>query len=62
MLIHLLENQPAAFTALTAGSHKGVWTYLAEHDGPFVASEVAEALNIDPPVFCRQLNHINILH
>ncbi|CAG9952303.1 unnamed protein product [Clonostachys rosea f. rosea IK726] len=53
--------QPAAFTALTAGTQKGVWTYLDEHDGPFVASKVAEALNITPAVWSRLARHLGAM-
>lgn len=45
--------KPAAFTALTAGTQKGIWTYLAEHDGPFKAGEVAKVKEIDPPLLCK---------
>ena len=38
--------------ALTAGTHKGIWTYLDEHDGPFKAAEVAKVKGIDPPMLC----------
>lgn len=39
--------------ALTAGAHKGIWTYLDEHGGPFKAAEVAKVKNIDPPMLCK---------
>ncbi|KAL6859799.1 hypothetical protein ACO1O0_003823 [Amphichorda felina] len=50
--------QPAAFTALTAGVEKGVWTYLAERDGPFKAAEVAKVKEIDPPLLSRLMRHV----
>ena len=45
--------QPAAMCALTIGTDRGIWTYLAEHDGPFKAAEVAKVKGIDPPMLCR---------
>lgn len=42
--------------ALTAGTQKGIWTYLAEHDGPFKAAEVAKVKEIDPPLLCKPLS------
>lgn len=50
--------QPAAMCALTAGTHRGIWTYLAEHDGPFKAAEVAKVKGIDPPMLCKYSNRL----
>jgi len=50
--------QPAAMCALTAGTQNGIWTYLAEHDGPFKAAEVAKVKEIDPPMLSRLMRHL----
>lgn len=50
--------QPSAMCALTAGTHKGIWTYLDEHDGPFKAAEVAKVKGIDPPLLSRMMRHL----
>lgn len=47
-----MSVQPTVICALAAGTQKGVWEYLAEHDGPFKAAEVAQAKEIDPPMLC----------
>lgn len=52
-------GQPAAMCALTTGTEKGVWEYLAENPGPFKAAEVAKVKEIDPPILMRLMKHLS---
>ena len=45
--------------ALTTGTEKGVWEYLAENPGPFKAAEVAKVKEIDPPILMRLMKHLS---
>ncbi|RSL97253.1 hypothetical protein CEP52_011025 [Fusarium oligoseptatum] len=51
--------EPSLHCALTAGTDKGLWPYLAKLNGPFNAAEVAEAKGIEPALLSRLLRHVS---
>ncbi|CAM1504819.1 Fc.00g024100.m01.CDS01 [Cosmosporella sp. VM-42] len=53
--------QPSVMAALTAGTDRELWSYLARIDGPFKVADIAEAKNIDPPLLARLLRHISAM-
>ncbi|KAF5007641.1 hypothetical protein FDECE_6027 [Fusarium decemcellulare] len=51
--------EPSLHCALTAGTHKNLWTYLVKLDGPFNVADVAKAKDIEPALLARLLRHIS---
>ncbi|KAJ4160377.1 hypothetical protein NW754_003502 [Fusarium falciforme] len=53
--------EPSLHCALTAGTDKGLWPYLAKINGPFNVAEVAEAKGIEPALLSRLLRHVSAM-
>ncbi|KAF2656307.1 hypothetical protein K491DRAFT_393977 [Lophiostoma macrostomum CBS 122681] len=50
--------QPALLLAMSEGTERGIWTYLASLDEPFGVSGVSHAIGIDRRVLSRLMRHL----
>ncbi|RGP70195.1 hypothetical protein FSPOR_4095 [Fusarium sporotrichioides] len=58
MLRHVWA-EPSLHCALTAGTVKDVWAYVAKIDGPFTGAEIANETNIEHALLARLLRHVS---
>jgi hypothetical protein len=46
--------QPTFLLDLTAGTERGIWTFLASHEEPFRVGRVSNAIGIEQRILCKK--------
>ncbi|KAH7122174.1 S-adenosyl-L-methionine-dependent methyltransferase [Dactylonectria estremocensis] len=57
-MIRHLWAEPSVMCALTAGFDKGLWTYLADNEGPFTAADAAKAVEVDEALLFHEYAYL----